>query len=244
MPVKPLQSVNNALAVVEALSRAQPAGVTALARACDLDKMAVQRVLVTLERRGWARQPEGPGGPWELTSLPLQIAGTSSSALRDAARPHLEWLASESGETVLLFRREGARLVVIDGVDSHQALRMTVPIGTEAPLVRTGALDAFLSDEERDALSPGPVEVSDRQREATRAAGYYVVDGMYPHSAAVGAPLRDGSGRVIGTLLVVGPRERLPRSTFPALGALVRQAADAVTARWTGCQPRWPGTRR
>lgn len=229
MPVKPLQSVDTALSVVETLSRLQPAGVTSLARACGLDKMAVQRALVTLERRGWVYQPLGPGGPWELASLPLRIARTSASGFREAARPHLEWLASQTDETVLLFRREGRRIVVVDAVDSPHPLRMTVPIGTEAPLARSGALDAFLPDDERALLPEGVVDIDDTERAAIRAAGFYVVDGMYPHSAAVGAPLCDRAGRLVGTLVVVGPRERMPRSSFPRLGALVRQAAEAIT---------------
>ncbi|MGD9703762.1 MAG: IclR family transcriptional regulator [Acidimicrobiia bacterium] len=227
MAVKTIQAVDNALLVLEQLSRDQPAGVTALARSSGLDKMAVQRVLVTLQDRDWARQLR-PGGPWELTAKAQRLGDRALPSLRERARPHLETLAARSGETVLLFERVGGRLVVLDGVDSAHLIRMTVPIGTEVPLTRTGGLDAFLDADERASLPVGPLPVSARSIAATRRAGYFVIDGMYPHAVAVGSPLFDARSQVIGSVLVVGPRERLPRSSYVDIGGLVLAAAAAI----------------
>ena len=48
MAVKTIQSVENALLVMETLASVQPIGVSALARLVDLDKNAVQRILISL----------------------------------------------------------------------------------------------------------------------------------------------------------------------------------------------------
>ena len=72
MAVKTIQAVDKALVLLEQLARDQPVGVSDLARGVGLDKMAVQRVLVTLQRRDWARQVR-PSGPWELTERALRL---------------------------------------------------------------------------------------------------------------------------------------------------------------------------
>ena len=50
MAVKTIQAVDKALVLMEHLARDQPVGVSALARAVGLDKMAVQRVLAAMEQ--------------------------------------------------------------------------------------------------------------------------------------------------------------------------------------------------
>jgi DNA-binding IclR family transcriptional regulator len=129
---------------------------------------------------------------------------------------------------VLLFERTGNQLVVLDGVDSPHLIRMTVPIGTEVPLTRTGALDAFLPADERASLPDGPLPLPARSLATTRRAGYFVIDSMYPHAVAVGSPLFDERSHVVGSVLVVGPRERLPRRSYRGMGTLVLAAAAAI----------------
>jgi DNA-binding IclR family transcriptional regulator len=105
---------------------------------------------------------------------------------------------------------------------------MTVPIGTEVPLTRAGALDAFLPADEQASLPDGPLQRSARSMAATRRAGYFVIDSMYPHAVAVGSPLFDQRSHVVGSVLVVGPRERLPRRSYRGMGTLVLAAAAAI----------------
>lgn len=232
MAVKAIQSVDNALFVLEQLAVEQPVGVSELSRLTGLDKMAVQRVLVTLGQRGWLRQVDGSNGQWELTAVPMRVGEQYAAALREVGRDHLRRLAEASGETVLLFRRDGNRLVVIDGVDSVQMIRMTVPIGTEAPMLRGGGLDAFLSDDERRVLPVSQHPMSAKAIESTRRDGYFVLDSMYPHASAVGAPLwtRAAAARTVGgAVVVVGPRERIAAASHVRLGAIVRDAAAAIS---------------
>ena len=57
MAVKPLQSLARALGAIDAIAEHQPVGLSALARALDEDKSALQRVLVTLHAAGWIPTP-------------------------------------------------------------------------------------------------------------------------------------------------------------------------------------------
>jgi len=230
MAVKPLQSVETTLRVLEAVSEHHPVGVSALARELDLDKNAVQRSLVTLGQQGWIRQLSDETGAWELTGKALSVGRRYAPGLEERSRPHLESLQDRTGETALLFSRDQSRMVLLDAVESTQALKLTVPIGTVVRLARVGGFDAFLTDAERSALPRGDHPVTEQAVAATRRAGFYVLDDVYPSSITIGAPIYDARERAIGSILVVAPRLRLARSERRRVGVLVRAAAAAVSS--------------
>ncbi len=235
MAVKTINSVRNALTVLEALAPVQPVGVSALARLVDLDKAAVQRILLTLGEAGWLHRAET--GEWMLTSRALQVGARYTAGLRELAHPTLVDLQHETGETALLFARERHTLVLIDSVDSTEALRMTVPLGTVAPITRTGALDAFFPAPERAMLPPAnEVHVSPAALAAVRKQGYYVVDQLYPNSVAAGAPITDGNDVVIASINVVGPKARIGRTTARRFGELTAAAARSLSDSLSGSE--------
>ncbi|MEO6125287.1 MAG: helix-turn-helix domain-containing protein [Ilumatobacteraceae bacterium] len=217
----------NAFNVLERLAALQPVGVSALARDVELDKNGVQRILLTLARAGWARQVED--AEWIITSRVLQVAGHFTSGLREVAHPMLVELQRTTDETVLLFAREDASMVVLDAIDSTQPLRMTVPIGMAVPLVQGAAFDAFLPDQQR-ALLPIATRVPAASAVRTvRRNGYFVIDELYPNAIAAGAPIFVGDVPV-ATITVVGPKARINTVAARHLGELAAMAAARVTA--------------
>ncbi|MCE2764019.1 MAG: helix-turn-helix domain-containing protein, partial [Ilumatobacteraceae bacterium] len=80
MAVQSLQTVENAMSVLEAVAQHQPIGVSALARQLDMDKNTVQRILVTLGRDGWLVQ-DGPKGSWTLSAKILTLSSRVSGAM-------------------------------------------------------------------------------------------------------------------------------------------------------------------
>ena len=228
MAVKTINSVANALEVLEALAEAQPAGVSALARSTDLDKAAVQRILVTLGETGWIHQLDS--GEWAITSKALRIGTHYTADLRDLAHPHLMALQQQTDETVLLFVRENNTMVVVDSLNSSQVLRMTVPIGMVVPLRQSAAFDAWLSDEERLALPAVEPAPSAASLTAARRQGYFVIDEMYPNAIAAGAPVMDRQRRPVATIVVVGPKVRITRAAARSLGERAARAAELVGA--------------
>jgi len=232
MAVKTIQSVQNALTVLEALAAAQPAGVSALARTLDLDKAAVQRILLTLGDAGWIRQSDT--GEWSITSKPLQIGTHFTAGLREVAHPYMVQLQRTTDETVLLFAREGNTMVVLDCVDSSQVLRMTVPIGMVVPLRRGAAFDAWLSDDERAALPQSTPAATKTDLDAVRASGYWVIDEMYPNAVASGAPVFNRRGAPIATITIVAPKARVNKTAARKLGEMAARTAALVTQATTG----------
>jgi len=227
MAVKTIQSVSNALVVLEQLAALQPIGVSALARTVQLDKNGVQRILITFARAGWARQVED--GEWTITSRVLQVSSHYTSNLREVTHPLLVELQRTTDETVLLFVREAGSMVVLDAIDSTQALRMTVPVGMAVPLVQSAAFDAFLPEHERALLplaarAPAPSAVR-----SVRRNGFFVIEELYPNAIAAGAPIF-ANGEPIAAITIVGPKVRINATAARRFGELAAAAATTITA--------------
>lgn len=213
MAVKSVRAVANATAVIEALSAAPGSGVSALARQVGIDKMAVQRILVTLREVGWIRPANGEPGRWELSPALAALGRGVASDLRGLARHHLEALQEHSGETVLLWAIDDHRAVVVDAIESGEALRITVPIGTEAPIKADGMAPY---------LEPG----------ATRGElpEFFTIYDAYPNAVVVGAPVYQGDGPATAILMVLGPRLRLNRMRLREIGRELVRVSHVLEA--------------
>ncbi len=232
MAVKRSQSAGRMLKVFEAVAGAQPAGVSALARSLDADKSAVQRDLMTLADAGWIRPATGAPGQWELTPHVLTLARPpySADSLRLRARPSLERLRKETGETAYLTIPDGDRFVVLDALESGHVLRMVPSVGMVVPVEGSATARAmlpWLPDADQARLLGGPPPAAmEEEFGATRTRGYAVNDGdIAPGAVAMASAIFAKDGLPIGTLVITGPAERLPPDRRPALGAaLCREA--------------------
>lgn len=145
-----------ALDVLEAIKTA-PAGVglAALARIVQMPKPTVFRILVTLEGRGYLERRED--GNYRLTQKLFELQRNTSIEQRliSAALPVMEKLAESCKETVNLGLLDGGEVVVINTLESSQAVRMSSKIGARRYLHTTGLgkiLLAGLPDKEIERL--------------------------------------------------------------------------------------------
>ena len=132
MAVKTLQTVENALAVLEVVAELQPIGVSALARHMNMDKNTAQRILITLGASGYI-QKQNHGTAWVLTPRVLTLSNRVAVDLRKTAREQLEELSETIGETALLwqFTYVGGDLyaTLLDKVDSKHNIKITMEVG-------------------------------------------------------------------------------------------------------------------
>ena len=231
MAVARLSTVEKAIRVLTAVASSQPISGSALARELDLDKNAVQRILVTLGHQGWLQQDRHAGG-WRLGPQSLVIGGRYAGALRDRAHPVIHDLAAETGETVTLWAVEGDSFTVVDAVESSQTLRGTIPIGYTATVTEGGDFLAFCEPAQRERLlaAANLPPMPDAHVSAVRESGYYVVDTRYTSTVAVGAPVWDGHRPPVAAVLLVAPADRLVGEQVAAAAACVRNAAGALSA--------------
>jgi IclR family acetate operon transcriptional repressor len=231
MAVARLSTVEKALRVLTAVAEQQPISGSALARELELDKNAVQRILITLGHRGWLQQDRRAGG-WRLGPQSIVVGGRYAGALRERAHPVLRELAASSGETVTLWAVEGETFTVVDAAESTQTVRGALPIGYTADVTEGGDFLAFYDrvtrDRMREARGLEPLDAA--QVEQTRRRGYYVIDTSFTSTVAVGAPVWDGKPSPAAALLLVAPADRLVGAALEAAGERVREAARNLSS--------------
>lgn len=229
MAVQSLQTVENAMTVLETVAEHQPIGVSAVARLLEMDKNTAQRLLVTLGRRGWLTQ-NSPKGAWSLSAKVLGVSSRVSATMASRARPLMSSLVASTRETITLWKLDGFEgshtATLVDIVESPQALRMAVPIGTNfdltAPEGSRFDIQPYLRrfPDGRTAWGEPRIDHSIR---------YWVHDRTYPSAVSIGSVIYDGPGAAIGTIAVIGPKTRIDDETAQTIGQSIADAARAIS---------------
>jgi IclR family acetate operon transcriptional repressor len=243
-------NVLKTLAVCEAVSVHQPVGVRELAREIDMPKSSVQRALETLHAAGWLVRSEG--GRWSLSLRCALIGGRAgqAAALRDLARPEMERLRDTTDESIRLWARDGDRIVLLENLESRQAVRSVLqPGGTTIPLHASAAGKAILAglpEHEVDELLAQPLAsltaqtitdpaVLREQLGAVRGKGYAETHHeAWKDVGAVAAAIHDPSGRPLAAIALALPMHRLTEQLTRRYGKAVAAAAQSVSTALAG----------
>jgi IclR family transcriptional regulator, KDG regulon repressor len=146
-------TVDKALRILELLGDGE-LRLTDLSSKLGEHKCTVQRLLSTLQARGFVRQ-NGDNKRYSLGLKILQLASATlaNMDLRAAAREPMQRLGDLTSETIHLGVYDEPHLVYIDKIESTFPIRMYSRVGARAESYCTGvgkALVAFLSDYERE----------------------------------------------------------------------------------------------
>lgn len=246
--VSGVRSLDRSVAILNAFSDARPRmSLSEIADRLGLNTSTTHRLLQALKVHGLVTQPDG-GKAYALGPTVLRLArlATGSLDVQEIARPQLRRLRDEIGETAgLHVLRSDLVRVVVDQVESHQALRRSyTELGEPIPL-HQGApgkvLLAWLPSEQRDMLLARPLEaatdgtVTDPERirreiATIRERGYALsfgerVDGI--HTVAVA--IRDHEGHPFAAISVTGPAMRMPADRLDAIAPVVADAARQIS---------------
>jgi IclR family acetate operon transcriptional repressor len=247
-----VQSVRNALRVLEEVAARQPVGVGELSRRLGMPKSSVQRALTTLGDAGWLRPSGGELTRWYLTTKSLIVGRASAElGLREAALPVMMALRDQTRETVHLSVREGNAIVLIERVDSPQALRTFNALGRRAPMHASSsgkAMLAVLGDVEREqVLAEGLERYTDQtildpeelraELAKIRARGYATNSEEWrPEVAAVGRAIFGGDGEPIAVINISAPSSRVGKSQLSRFGKLLIAATQEIENQLGGTQ--------
>ncbi|HEY0717182.1 MAG TPA: IclR family transcriptional regulator C-terminal domain-containing protein, partial [Streptosporangiaceae bacterium] len=225
-----------------------------IADAAGLPRPTARRLLLTLAELGFVRMADGQ---FTLTPkvLTLGMAYVGSLGLWDVARPHLEALVAQTGESSSMAQLDGSDIVYVARVSVPKIITLRVVIGTRFPALLTsqgkvllaaldpGALAATLAEPSRSGLPPAPprgrAAVEDELR-AVRARGWALADEeLAPGIRSVAVPVRDGCGEVRAAMNVTvhAAETSLATLTDKYLPRLIR-AAGEVSADWALWQAR------
>jgi len=231
-----------------ALSLAEVATATGLARP------TARRLLLTLEELGYVRSLDGT---FELTPkvITLGTAYVASLGLWDVARPHLEELVRQTGESSSMAQLDGSDIVYVARVSVPKIIALRVDIGTLFPAPQTSqgkVLLAALDSDELDAVLKLPSRSGlpryigksrsalDDELISVRARGWALADEeLAPGVRSVAVPVRDGTGTVRAAMNVTvhAAETSTDRLLDVHLPRLVRAASD-VSHDWALWQSR------
>ncbi len=240
-----MTSVDHALRILELL-RGEPAmRLSDVARQLGVANSTAHRLLAALAYRGFVRQQPGTRRYTAGDAL-LRIgrAAVLHVELRDRARPLLEALARELGETVHLGVREGTLVRYVDAVESARAVRVAARTGRTlaAHWTSTGkVLLAGLADDTVRGLydetnlptgtpsSIGDLDVLLADLDECRHVGFAVNRGESEEDVvSVAIALRDGDGAIVAAVSCAAPQHRLAISD--AAGVATRMRAIVASS--------------
>jgi DNA-binding IclR family transcriptional regulator len=229
----------------------EPQGTTAsaLARRLEIPKSTLSLILQHFLDLGIAeRTLDGASfvvGP-ELVKLAFRIV--SNLQVPRVARPHLEWLARETGEDVYLGVQNGLKAIYIDKVDGTEPVRFNVELGSARPLHSTAIgklilafsqpslLETLLRAQGLSAVTKKTITDAPRLRREVaeiRKRGFSTsdgenIEGIYAIAAPVTAHGRLIAGVCIATLRTRGlsSRDRWARNALQAARRISRDIPE------------------
>jgi IclR family acetate operon transcriptional repressor len=223
-PPYAIESVDNALRVLQALRDSGQVRVSEVAAELGIARSTAHRLLAMLVYRDFAVQAEDRSyqpGP-ALSAGPLR--GEPAQRLRQLMRPHMEALCDQVAETINLVVRLGTQTRFLHTVESAQVLRVGDRQGTVLPAWKTSggkALLAELPDAQLTALLRGggghpPDGMTAAERRALVSELRLVRDQGYAENieesesglSAIGVCLRDNAGDPVAALSVSAPSVR------------------------------------
>lgn len=239
-------TVGKALAVLDQVaSYGRPVRFTELLNESDLPKATLYRFVQTLTNQGMLqydpdRQTYAPG----LRLVRLAHAAWAQSSLAPIARPHLDALSAETGETVHLAQLDHAQVLYVDKRNARDPVTMYSQAGKIGPAYCTGVGKAMLAFLPETELGPVLAQQSwHRFTETTHGSAESLrtelreirAEGLSfdreEHEAGiicVAAPILNAQGRAIGAMSVTGTTSRTSLDALRHLGPRLQQAAAAI----------------
>jgi len=245
-----VQVVDRALAALDVLAnRSSECSLAELCIALGLHKSTVHRLMMVLQQHRLVdKNPQT--GRYRLGLKLFEFGSKAVAALdpRRHARPYLDRLQRELGETVFFCILDDGQVFYLDKVESQQSIRTACTVGSRAPAYCTAVGKAMLAElpdaEVNDivrrwglkAITANTITTAAALRaelRAVRSRGYAIdneekEEGLRCISAAV----RGHSGKLFAAISASGPAFRITKGRIPEIGQLVMRAANDLSVEF------------
>ncbi|MBW7884989.1 MAG: IclR family transcriptional regulator [Caldilineaceae bacterium] len=244
-----VQSVVRALSLLDILAES-PAdcSLSEITKQAGLPTSTVHRLLTSLIQAGYVSQnPDTTRYRLGHNLIRLSHKATQKHDLIQLARPWLEEMATQTGETVNLTARFDDSVIQLDHVDSPNMLRVSYPSGERFPLHASASgklFLAFLSSDERQRILDRArhpftqATIIDKRKleaelERIRQQGYAIDDAEREVGVrCVAAPIRNARGEVAAAISISGPSVRITVQRLHELAVSIMKTACTVSEAW------------
>ncbi len=256
MAVKPksdysIQTVSNALRMLESFYKVDELGVSELSRRLRLHKNNVFRLLATLEEHGYIEQSaETERYRLGTRCLELSQSFARGNALLRCARPVLQELALKGGETAHLGILRDYEVVHLDGAQPDRMLLTGLRVGSRLPVnctalgkVLMGCSSQAVRDGFVSSMPPGHGFSARTEKTILEAEKLFEefadvarqgfgtdVEECEAGMCCVAAPVYDASSQVVAAISISGPTSRLSAEALQSeSGHWVISAAEQLS---------------
>jgi len=230
----PVEAIDRALVVLEALARGGAQGVQLadLAAELGLNKTTVHRSLAALKFRGFASQ-DPVTGAYLLGAAAVALGDRflSEDNLPALLHPALLALSTASGELVHLGVLSGTHIVYLDKVEPERSVRVYSAVGRRNPAATTALGRALLAARGTDraslhgytaGLADGVEERAWHALEAARERGFAVEERENEPDISCVAVALVRSGQPVAAVSITAPAERMSPERVDELHSLIR----------------------
>lgn len=245
-----VQVLDRALAALEVLAnRADECSLAEICAALKLHKSTVHRLMMVLEQHRLVdKNPET--GRYRLGLKLFEFGSKAFGAvdLRRHAKPYMDRLQREFGETVFLCMLDEGQVFYLEKIESQQSVRTACTVGSRAPAYCTAVGKAMLAELPEaevteiirrsglKAVTPNTITTAIELRQelkAIRSRGY-AIDNEEKEAGlrCVSAAVRGESGKLLAALSVSGPAFRVTKERVPTLGKAVMEAAAELSSEF------------
>lgn len=141
-----VKSIIKGFAIIEALDEAGPLSIGELSKILLMDKATVHRLINTIKDIGYITQnldTKKYSNSIKLFEIGQNVI--SKIGIFEAARPIIELLSSETGESINLGIIRDNKIVYVDKKEGKSPIKVSIKIGTSIPMHCTGMGKAVLS---------------------------------------------------------------------------------------------------
>lgn len=249
-----LQSLDRALGILVAVSRAGRVTLTDLSMSLGVPTATTHRILTTLQKHGFVVFNED----LQDWSIGIEAYRTGCSFmnrtnLSEASRPVLRELMEKTGETANLAIPDGSEVVFVGQVEAQNPIRAFFARGTRTSMHASGTGKAILSSMPQESvrkllMTSGLTAYTENtlttpqalfdDLERTKQRGYsFDAEERYSGMSCMGSAIFDEHGEACAGVSISGPSTRFEPLRVPELGSIVSDAADQITALIGGRRP-------
>lgn len=244
-PTYPIESVSNALRILLMLEGRDELRVTDCAAELGVARSTAHRLLSMLAYHGFLRRNSARRTYMSgevLISLGLSVIRNLD--IRARARPFMETLSKEVGETVNLMLLEGDEVRFLDAVETPRALRVGGMIGLRRPAHCTSAGKAILASlTEGELMALYPMEELSVRTEETLATRTQLMEALaevrergyavaFTESdteiAGIGVCIRQGPDQIPAGIAISAPATRMTPEELERCGQEAMTTAELI----------------
>ncbi len=252
-----VQSVERALSILNILADSPTdRALGEIVRAAGLPAATVHRLLSALVHAGYVTQ-DSATSRYALGSLFVLIGqkAVRNNLLIRVARPWLESIAEQTGETVSLTARLADSVVQLDHIESRNMLRVSYAPGERFPLHASASgklFLAYLPDAQRERILNSTLEAFtpetivqrstlERELGAIRRRGYSLDDAEREMGVrCVAAAIVNERGEVAAAVSISGPALRITVERLHAMTGALLETAQCISLAWTSARAGHP----